>query len=125
MKEPSSSGGIQKAKRVKNVKKVKNNDAVLETLKKDLHEQNSTKKPMPNRQLVWNAYLKTFSEVEKLNKKHKQIMEFCTNKSRTPPKRKRKFLVIILLALSYNCVKELFHSLVMTLRLGSAYSYTD
>jgi putative NADH-flavin reductase len=96
VKESSSnSSGIRKAKKVKNVKKVKNNEAVLETLKKDLHEQNATKKPILNRQLVWNAFLKTFAEVEKLNKKQRQIMEFCTNKSRTPPKRKRRFLVII------------------------------
>lgn len=93
MKESSNSTGIRKVKKVKNVKKIKNNDAVLETLKKDLHEQSATKKPIPNRQLVWNSYLKTFSEVEKLNKKQKQIMDFCTNKSHTPPKRKRKFLV--------------------------------
>lgn len=89
----ANKSGIRKVIKLKNVKRVKNDDSILESLKQELREQNVLKKPIPNRQLVWNAYLRTFCEVEKLNKKQKQIMDFCTNKSRTPPKRKRKFLV--------------------------------
>lgn len=88
-----SSGIKSKPKRAKKVK-VDANTEVGEAIKKDLIDNQSVApKKIPPRQERWNSYLKVFLEHEKLNKKQKLIMEFCTNKGLTPPRRRTKFLV--------------------------------
>lgn len=75
---------------------MENNTEIGETIKKELTElagNQSTSKKCPLRQERWNSYLKVFLLHEKLNKKQKLIVEFCTNKGITPPRRKARFLV--------------------------------
>lgn len=60
-----------------------------------MKNEKDTGKKIVLKQQIWNEYLKVFLQTERLNKKQKQIMEFCTNKSLTPPRRKLKFLVFV------------------------------
>lgn len=91
----TTSPAIRKTKKQKKIKKIQNDSPVAKTVKQELTEcgENSGKRILL-RQQIWNQYLKTFYEIEKLDQKQKQIMQFCTSKSLTPPKRKGRFLVI-------------------------------
>lgn len=93
-----SDSAIRKAKKAKKIKKFPSNSEVAAVVKEEFVESRCKEilcKQIPSRQQIWNQYLKTFYEIEKLNQDQKQIMEFCLNKSLTPPKRKRRFLVIV------------------------------
>lgn len=85
---------IRKKKKQKKIK-IHTDGEVIHTVREQCMErgENSGKRILL-RQQIWNQYLKTFYEIEKLDQKQKQIMEFCTSKSLTPPKRKGRFLVI-------------------------------
>lgn len=104
----STAAAIKKHKKPKKVKKIENNEQVAATVKKDFAEsQSSSGEKLVSRQQRWNMYLIAFREHEKLPKKQRQIMEFCTNKSTTPPKRKIKFLVRLFFFFTFFRRKEI------------------
>ncbi|XP_065219586.1 uncharacterized protein LOC135845053 isoform X2 [Planococcus citri] len=85
--------GIKKTKKTEKVK-VEPNTEVGESIKKELTTLagNQSTSKCPLRQERWNSYLKVFLLHEKLNKKQRLIVEFCTTKGVTAPRRKAKFL---------------------------------
>lgn len=77
------------------MKKVENDSEVAEAVKKGFEESKKDGgSRIPQRQQTWHEYLKVFLASEKLNETQKLVMEFCTNKGLTPPRRKQKFLVL-------------------------------
>lgn len=88
-----ASSGIKKQKKTKKVK-VESNTEVGEAIKKELTENVAVvPNKMPLRQEKWRSFLQVFLQHEKLNKKQKLIITFCTTKGVTAPRRKKKFLV--------------------------------